>query len=92
MNKGNLYLIPCLLGDEAQPDQNLPSYNKEVIESCSEFIVENERSARRFIKKSGASNNLNDLVLHTLNKHTEPHQIENYLKHYLFINIASISI
>lgn len=76
--KGNLYLIPCLLGD-ASVSLSLPIENKHIIENCSEFIVENIREARRFIKKSGASNNLDTLVFHTLNKRTQPQDINNYL-------------
>ena len=45
-----LYLIPVTLGDTAI-ESVLPSYNKEVILNIRHFIVEDVRSARRFLKK-----------------------------------------
>ena len=45
-----LYLIPVTLG-ETEINQVLPSYNHDVIVSIKHFIVENIRSARRFLKK-----------------------------------------
>ncbi len=51
--KGKLFLIPTTLG-ESPIDFCLPSQIKNHIELCDEFIVENERTARRFIKKVGA--------------------------------------
>ena len=44
-----LYLIPVTLGDTAI-ESVLPSYNKEVILNIRHFIVEDVRSARRFLK------------------------------------------
>ena len=45
-----LYLIPVTLG-ETSIEKVLPSYNHEVIMGIKHFIVENIRSARRFLKK-----------------------------------------
>ncbi len=47
-----LYLLPVTLGDTSI-DTVLPSYNREVISGIRHFIVEDVRSARRFLKKSG---------------------------------------
>ena len=47
---GKLYLIPSLLGDN-EPLGVLPLTVKQTVEQLSHFIVENERTARRFIKK-----------------------------------------
>jgi len=47
---GSLYLIPTRLGDNA-PLEVLPISVKKVIESIDDYIVENEKTARRFIKK-----------------------------------------
>lgn len=49
-SKGNLYLIPSRLGDNA-PLEVLPISIKRIIESVNHYIVENEKTARRFIKK-----------------------------------------
>jgi len=76
--QASLFLIPVTLG-ETSIEQVLPDYNKEVILSIKHFIVENIRSARRFLKKTDASINIDELTFFELNKHTKPEQIENYL-------------
>ena len=76
--QASLFLIPVTLG-ETSIEQVLPAYNKEVILSIKYFIVENIRSARRFLKKTDSSINIDELTFYELNKHTKPEQIENYL-------------
>ena len=49
-NKGKLYLIPTTLG-ETPPLEVLPIAVKKIIEEVDYYIVENEKTARRFIKK-----------------------------------------
>jgi Predicted methyltransferases len=74
-----LYLIPVTLGDT--PVENvLPSYNKSVILSIRHFIVEDVRSARRFLKKIDSGIDIDSLSFYTLNKHTSPNDISGYLK------------
>ena len=46
-----LYLIPVTLG-ETEISQVLPPYNHDIIVGIKHFIVENIRSARRFLKKT----------------------------------------
>ena len=48
-----LYLLPVTLGDTAI-EKVLPSYNREIIVNIKHFIVEDVRSARRFLKKVDA--------------------------------------
>lgn len=50
MLEAALYLIPVTLGDTPH-DRVLPSYNREVTAGIRHFIVENVRSARRFLKR-----------------------------------------
>lgn len=73
-----LYLIPVLLG-ETTIDRVLPPYNREVIATISHFIVENVRSARRFLKQSNPDIAIDSLTFYTLNKHTTPQEITTYL-------------
>lgn len=75
---GKVYLIPVTLG-ETSIEKVLPSHNKEVIVSLKYFIVENIRSARRFLKKTEQSINIDELTFFELNKHTDLKQIETYL-------------
>ncbi|GHU90617.1 S-adenosylmethionine-dependent methyltransferase [Bacteroidia bacterium] len=74
-----LYLIPVPLG-ETPVDQVLPAYNREIILKIRHFIVENERTARRFLKKTDASINIDELTFYLLNKHTSPQVLSDYLK------------
>lgn len=76
--QASLYLIPVTLG-ETSIEEVLPTYNKEIILQIKYFIVENIRSARRFLKKVESNINIDELTFYELNKHTKPEDIENYL-------------
>ena len=74
-----LYLIPVTLGDT--PIQNvLPAYNREVIIQIKHFIVEELRSARRFLKKVDPSINIDELTFYPMGKHASAQQFAQYLK------------
>ena len=73
-----LYLIPVTLGD-VEHRRVLPEYNRDVILSIRHFIVENVRTARRFLKKTEPSIVIDDLVFSELNKHTSPEEVTGYL-------------
>ncbi|MEC4005448.1 SAM-dependent methyltransferase [Flavobacterium sp. SUN052] len=67
---GKLYLIPTTLG-ESNPDDVLPQTVKRAIEFIDCYIVENEKTARKFIKSVNPEKVQSSLLLSTLNKHTE---------------------
>lgn len=73
-----LYLIPVTLGDTAI-ESVLPVYNKEIILGIKHFVVEDVRSARRFLKKVDHSIDIDSLTFYPLNKHTSPEDISGYL-------------
>lgn len=73
-----LYLIPVTLGDSPL-ERVLPAYNKEVVLKIRHFIVENERTARRFLKKVDASIDIDQLTFYLLNKHTSPEEISTFI-------------
>ncbi|MCR5762646.1 MAG: SAM-dependent methyltransferase [Treponema sp.] len=73
-----LYLIPVTLG-ETPVEQVLPSYNHDVITAIRHFIVENIRSARRFLKKVDKSIDIDSLTFYELSEHTDVTQIGSYL-------------
>lgn len=77
--KGKLILIPCTIGD-TEVNRVLPQENTIYINSCSEFIVENIRSARRFLIKSNINTAIDDLKFHLLNKHTKEYELSYMLK------------
>ena len=57
----------------------LPAYNKEVILQIKHFIVEDIRSARRFLKKVDKDIDIDTLTFYPLNKHTSAEAISGYL-------------
>ena len=75
---GKLYLIPTTLGD-IDPLNVLPNTVKEKIEQIDIFIVENEKTARRFIKTIAPSKVQANLTLSPLNKFTEANVLPSYL-------------
>ncbi|MCW5516518.1 SAM-dependent methyltransferase [Muriicola sp. Z0-33] len=76
--RGNLYLIPTTLGDN-EPLEVLPISIKRAIENIDYFIVENEKTARRFIKKISPRKSQPALHIELLNKFTEPSSIPSFL-------------
>lgn len=76
---GILYLIPVTLGD-TPIDKVLPSYNCSIIAAVKHFIVEDIRSARRFLKKSNPEIDIDSLTFYTLNEHTRPEEMSGYLQ------------
>jgi 16S rRNA (cytidine1402-2'-O)-methyltransferase len=75
---GKLYLIPTTLGDSA-PLEVMPISVKGIIEKIDHYIVENEKSARRFIKRVSPNKPQPSLHIQTLNKYTNPEEIPSYL-------------
>ena len=74
-----LYLIPNLLG-ETPVEQVLPPYNREIILGIRHFIVEDVRTARRFLKLVDRSIDIDQLTFYTLNKHTNPDEVASMLR------------
>ena len=74
-----LYLLPVTLGD-TEIDNVLPSYNREIIRQIKFFIVENARSARRFLKKVDRDINIDELTFYLMDKHTDAAKMASYLK------------
>ena len=68
--KGVLYMIPCPISDLSAMESVLPQGNKQVIDSLDYFIVENVRSARRFLSKAKIARRIDDLEFVELNEHT----------------------
>lgn len=77
MEKGKLYLIPTTLGENSI--YTIPDYVKKIIHSIDEFIVENEKSARHYLKASGIKKPLQEIILHPLNKRIAATELDGYL-------------
>lgn len=74
-----LYLIPVPLGD-TPIEAVLPPYNREVIMRLRHFIVEDVRSARRFLKKTEPTIDIDALTFYELNRHTDPREAATYIE------------
>ena len=67
---GTLYLIPCPIAEEGDVWDVLPAANRAVMASLDYFIVENTRSARRFLSKAKLGRPIEELEFRELNEHT----------------------
>lgn len=75
--KTAVYLIPVTLGDT--PYENvIPNYNISIIKEIKVFVVENIKSAKRFLAKIEGSH-VDDAVFYELSEHTQANEILNYL-------------
>ncbi len=74
-----LFLIPVTLGD-SEISSVIPQDHREIILSISYFIVENIRTARRFLKKVDPTIDIDSLQFFELNKHTNKNELSSFLK------------
>ena len=75
MNKGKLYLIPTPLGDN-EPAEVLPAGVIERACSLRVFVVEEIRTARRFLSRYGLRGHIAELEFHELNEHSSAADVE----------------
>lgn len=78
MEKGKLILFPVPIGAEGM-EVSLPEGNREWLATCRTFIVEELRTARRFLKKVGYPYPIDETEFHLLNEHTTHGEIGGYL-------------
>lgn len=79
--KGTIYMIPCPIADTRPLWDVLPRANYEVMNSLDYFIVENVRSARRFLAKADVERRIEELEFVELNEHTtKPEDVERMLR------------
>ena len=76
--KGKLYLIPTTLG-ENEPLEVMPYSVKTIVELLNHYVVENEKSARRFIKKITPKKVQSSLVMMKLDKYAIEIETRTYL-------------
>jgi 16S rRNA (cytidine1402-2'-O)-methyltransferase len=68
MPLGTLYLIPVPLAEEAAAKSFTP-YLTDTVNNIKEFIVENEKTARKFLKEAGLKTPHSELLMHDYSKH-----------------------
>ena len=73
--KGTLDLIPAPLG-ENEPAEVIPAPVLERVRSLDTFVVEEVRTARRYLSRAGLKGHIESLAFHVLNEHTAPSEVE----------------
>lgn len=79
MEKGVLFLIPVPLAENAA-SKSFTTYNIEVINSIKTYIVENEKTARKFLKEAGIKTPQSELVIHDYGKHKRGNSMVPFFK------------
>ena len=75
MNKGKLYLIPSPLGDN-DPAEVIPGPVLGILGQIKTFVVEEVRTARRFLSRAGLKGGIAELEFKVLNEHTTAEETE----------------
>ena len=79
IKNGILYLLPVTLGESAY-DQAIPIYNNKIVQEIDVFIIENIKTARRFIKRVAPEKKIDDLIFYEINKRTNLDMLPTFLK------------
>ena len=73
--KGKLYLIPSPLGDN-DPAEVIPAPTLALLQGIRRYVVEEVRTARRYLSRAGLKGHISELEFHELNEHTTPEEVE----------------
>lgn len=76
--KGRLLLIPSPIGDN-EPSEVIPAPVLEILRGITVFVVEEVRTARRYLSRAGLKGHIEALEFHELNEHTRPEEIDQYI-------------
>ena len=87
--KGKLYLIPSPLG-ENDPSEVIPAPVLESLKGFRTFVVEEIRTARRYLSRAGLKGSIGELEFFELNEHTDQATIEGYIR--LFDNGNNVAL
>lgn len=79
MNKGKLYLIPSPLGDN-DPAEVIPGPVLSLLQQLDCFVVEEVRTARRYLSRAGLKGHIEGLEFHELNEHTAPAAVASLVR------------
>ncbi len=73
--KGKLYLIPSPLGDY-DPEVVIPAPTLDLLQRIGCYVVEEVRTARRYLSRAGLKGHIQELEFHILNEHTSAAEVE----------------
>ncbi len=74
-DKGKLYLIPSPIGD-GDPSDVIPSAVLDLLQRIDVYVVEEVRTARRYLSRAGLKGRIDSLEFHTLNEHSSDEDVE----------------
>ncbi len=77
--KGKVFLFPSPIS-ETEVERCLPLWNLELLKECDCFVVEELRTARRFLRKAGYKRDFETVEFFVLNEHTKDEEIEAFLQ------------
>ena len=75
MDYGKLYLIPSPLGD-GDPAEVIPGPTLALLQTIKTYVVENERTVRRYLSRAGLKGHISELKMVELSEHTSPMEVE----------------
>ncbi|MCQ2182555.1 MAG: SAM-dependent methyltransferase [Bacteroidales bacterium] len=78
MTVGKLYLIPSTLGDN-EPSEVIPASVLSLLPGIHTYVVEEIRTVRRFLSRSGLKGHIDELEFHVLNEHSSQAEVEALL-------------
>ena len=76
--KGKLYLIPSPLGDY-DPAEVIPAPTLDLLQHIGCYVVEEVRTARRYLSRAGLKGHIQGLEFHELNEHTSAEEVERFV-------------
>ena len=76
---GTLYLIPTTISDDSI-NSTIPIDVQQIVNKIDHYIVEDIRTARRYLKKVGLKKEIDELTFYVLNEHTPSIEVESFLK------------
>lgn len=79
MAKGRIWMAPTTLGGEVVSDV-IPSYVMSILNGIRHFVVEDVKSARRYLRRMNREFPIDECTFFELNKRTEPSEILRFLK------------
>ena len=88
-NKGKLYLIPSPLS-EREPSEVIPAPVLELLHHIDNYVVEEERTVRRYLSRAGLKGHIEELNFSVLNEHSSPEEVEGMLS--LFDNGRDVAL
>jgi 16S rRNA (cytidine1402-2'-O)-methyltransferase len=77
---GVLYLVPTPLGEDDDPARILPPGSLELLKPIRDFVVENEKTAWRVLRRVFSQSELDQMSLSLLNEHTDASQVTSLLR------------